>query len=244
MHGGGFVGGTYRSDDARFDHWCSELGVTGISVNYGHAPERPFPGPLQDCYVALRWAHQFADDLGITSDLIGVGGVSAGGGLAAALALLARDLGEFPIQFQILLYPMLDDRMVTASSSWDSPIWPPISNGLAWNTYLQGKRGQPDVPSYAAPARADDLASLPPTFIGVGSIDCFLDEDVDYACRLIHAGVAVDLQVYAGAPHGFDSLAPRADVSRRFRRELDQWLTARFNDPHLSAAIANRNTHT
>jgi acetyl esterase/lipase len=227
MHGGGFVAGSHLTDDERFDRWCSKMGVVGFSVDYGLAPERPYPGPIEDCYAALRWAHCLSDQLGIDSGRIGVGGVSAGGSLAAALALLARDRGEFPVAFQALVYPMLDDRMVTPSSSWQAPIWPPVSNELGWNAYLGGRRGGPDVPIYAAPARAGDLAALPPAFVGVGSVDCFLDEDVEYAQHLAHSGVAVDLHVYAGGPHGFDSLYPSARVSQRLRSDLDSWLAAR-----------------
>lgn len=229
MHGGGLVSGTHLVDDGRFDRWCPKFGgVVGVSVDYGLAPERPYPGPLEDCYTALRWTHEHADELGIVPGRVGIGGASAGGNQAAGLALLARDRGEVSVELQALIYPMLDDRMITASSGWDVPIWPPSSNDFGWSAYLQGRRGAADVPAYAAPARADDLAGLPPTFICVGALDGFLDEDVDYASRLARAGVPVELHVYPGAPHGFDLMMVNTEVARRCRRHLDEWLEARL----------------
>jgi acetyl esterase/lipase len=228
LHGGGLVSGTHLIDDARFDRWCPRFGIVGIAVDYGLAPERPYPGPLDDCYAALRWAHQHAPELGIAASRIGIGGSSAGGNLAAGLALLARDRGELAIEFQALIYPMLDDRMTTVSSGWDVPIWPPASNDFGWSAYLNGRRGAADVSMYAAPTRAQDLAGLPPTFICVGALDGFVDEDVDYAVRLGHAGVPIELHLYPGAPHGFDLLMARTQIAGRARRHLDEWLTARL----------------
>jgi acetyl esterase/lipase len=228
MHGGGLVAGTYRLDDGRFDRWCPKFGVVGVAVDYGLAPERPYPGPIEDSYAALAWTHANADELGVVPGRVGIGGSSAGGNQAAGLALLARDRGELPVEFQALVYPMLDDRMITPSSAWDVPIWPPVSNDFGWNAYLEGRRGEPDVPIYAAPARAGDLAGLPPTFICVGALDGFLDEDVDYANRLLRAGVPVELHVYPGAPHGFDLMMVNTDIARRCRTHLDEWLGARL----------------
>src|SRR4051812_425562 len=125
MHGGGMVIGDYAGDDPRFDQWCPRFGCVGVSVQYRLAPETPYPGPMDDCYAGLVWVHQHAEELGIAGDRIGVGGPSAGAGLAAGLALLARDRGEVPLIFQLLIYPMLDDRQITASSRWPDPIWPP-----------------------------------------------------------------------------------------------------------------------
>jgi acetyl esterase/lipase len=224
LHGGGLVAGSHLRDDARFDGWCRQFGLVGIAVDYGLAPERPYPGPLDDCYAALSWVHAHARELGVTTDLVGIGGSSAGGGLAAALALLARDRGEYPVAFQALVYPMLDDRMITVSSAWDVPIWPPTANDFGWSSYLGGRRGAADVAAYAAPARATDLVDLPPAFICVGALDGFLDEDVDYAHRLLHAGVPVELHVYPGAPHGFDLLLPGTGVATRARAHLEEWL--------------------
>lgn len=228
MHGGGLVAGTYEMDDGRFDRWCPKFGVVGIAVDYGVAPERPYPGPIEDCYAALQWTHDNADELGIAPGRVGIGGSSAGGNLAAALALVARDRGEVAVEFQALIYPMLDDRMTTPSSRWEVPIWPPASNDFGWNAYLSGRRGADDVPADAAPARAEDLAGLPPTFISVGALDGFVDEDVDYATRLRRAGVPVELHVYPGAPHGFDLLMVDTAIARRCRAHLDEWLAARL----------------
>ncbi len=228
LHGGGMVAGSHLIEDARFDRWCAKLPIVGVAVDYGLAPERPYPGPLDDSYAALTWAFDRASELGIRRDCIGIGGASAGGNLAAATTLLARDRGELPVAFQALMYPMLDDRMTTASSRWDVPIWPPASNDFAWNAYLGGRRGEPDVSAYAAPARATDLAGLPATFIGVGAVDGFVDESIEYATRLLHSGSAVELHVYPGAPHGFDLLMPRTSVARRSRHHLDEWLGARL----------------
>ena len=227
MHGGGMVLGSNRIDDPRFDRWCPRLGCVGASVDYALAPESTYPGPLDDCYAGLRWLFQNAEELGVDSSRIGIGGSSAGAGLAAALALLARDRGEFAIAFQALIYPMLDDRQTTVSSQWRDPVWPPEANRFGWASYLGGL-GSNEVPMYAAAARATDLRGLPAAFISVGALDVFSDEDIEYATRLRHAGVSVDLRVYAGAPHGFDSLTPGTEVAKRANRDLEQWLAARL----------------
>jgi acetyl esterase/lipase len=228
MHGGGLVLGTYAGDDARFDRWCQTLGCVGVSVEYRLAPEARYPGPLDDCYAGLRWVHANAAMLGVDTTRLGIGGASAGAGLAAGLALLARDRGEVPLAFQLLIYPMLDDRQITPSSGWLDPIWPPAANTYGWTAYLGDAKGGPDVPAYAAPARATDLAGLPPTIITVGAIDGFCDEDMDYALRLRHAGVPVELHVYPGMPHGFDSLLPGLELSKRSAADLEAWLAARM----------------
>ncbi|MFT5176252.1 MAG: acetyl esterase/lipase [Gammaproteobacteria bacterium] len=224
MHGGGLVLGSNVGDDPRFDRWCPSLNCVGASVEYALAPESQYPGPLEDCYAGLSWLHANAQSLGIDVNRIGIGGSSAGAGLAAALALLARDRGELPIAFQALIYPMIDDRQITTSSQWADPVWPPQSNRFGWDSYLGDLAGD-GVPIYAAAARATDLQGLPPTFICVGAIDGFADEDVDYATRLRHAGVACELHVYPGAPHGFDSLTPNTRVAQRANRELEHWLS-------------------
>jgi acetyl esterase/lipase len=228
IHGGGYVIGSHLGDDGRFDRWSPALRCAGISVGYRLAPEAPFPGPLEDCYAALRWAWQNAGDLGIDPDRIGVIGGSAGGGLAAGLALLARDRAEFPVAFQVLSYPMLDDRMLTPSAQAGAPLWGPSANQFGWRSYL-GARGTDDVPGYAVPARAADLAGLPPAFITVGNLDGLMDEDIDYARRLIMAGVPTDLHVFAGGPHAFDSMMPGTAIAARARHVLEDWLRDRLH---------------
>ncbi len=225
MHGGGMVLGSAAGDDARFDKWCRQLDIIGVSVEYRLAPETPYPGPMEDSYAGLKWTFENAASLGIDPARIGIGGASAGAGLAAGLALLTRDRGQVPLQFQLLIYPMIDDRQISPSSHWPDPVWPPSANSYGWGAYLRGQQpGGPDVPIYAAPARATDLAGLPATLISVGAIDGFSDEDIDYALRLRHAGVPVELHVYPGAPHGFDSLLPGMAISRRARRDMEDWL--------------------
>lgn len=224
IHGGGYISGSYAGDDLRFDRWCPRLKCVGVSVEYRLAPETPYPGPLEDCYAGLAYIHANAASLGIEQSGIGIAGASAGGGLAAALALLVRDRGEFAITFQLLLYPMIDDTITTKSSAWDAPIWSPQANRFGWASYLGELAGKDDIPAYAAPTRATDLSGLPPALVLVGSLDGFLDEDVEYAMRLTHAGVPTELQVYPGAPHGFDGLLPNAGVSRRARARTLEWL--------------------
>lgn len=224
MHGGGFVLGTNRNDDLRFDRWCRRFRCVGVSVEYRLAPETPYPGPMHDAYAGLRWVHHHAAELGVDPGRIGIGGASAGAGLAAGLGLLARDRGEVPLAFQALIYPMLDDRMRTASAQWEVPVWNPGSNRYGWKAYLGDAYGTDDVPIYAAPARAPSLAGLPPTYILVGTLDGFFDEDVAYAQRLNHHGVPAELHVYPGAPHGFDLFAADTALARRAAADLDAWL--------------------
>ncbi|MGE0228285.1 MAG: alpha/beta hydrolase [Dehalococcoidia bacterium] len=224
MHGGGYIFGTYEGDDLRFDGWVRDLNCVGASVEYRLAPEHPHPAAVEDSYAALKWLHEHASELGVDAGRIGIGGASAGAGLAAGLALYARDRGEVPVAFQLLIYPMLDDRQATPSSGWPVPIWAPSHNTLGWQAYLGERYGTDDVPIYAAPARATDLEGLPPTLIAVGTLDGFVDEDIEYARRLNHAGVPVELHVYPGAPHGFDSMAPGTAVARRARAHMEDWL--------------------
>ena len=226
IHGGGYVMGSRDMEDLRFDSWCQALGVAGASVEYRLSPETPYPGPLEDCYSGLRWLLDNADELGIDAARTGICGTSAGGGLAAGLALLARDRGEFQPAFQMLVYPMLDDRQVTTSSRWDVPVWSPSNNEFGWRSYLGPLYGSDDVPVYAAPARAGDLSGLPPASVWVGTADGFCDEDIAYAQRLNQAGVPTELHVYPGGPHGFDAFSERAQVSRRCRRDMKEWLSA------------------
>ncbi len=229
MHGGGYVLGSRELDNASFANWCPELGVVGVSVEYRLAPETPYPGPLEDCYRGLSWCFEHADDLGIDRTRIGVAGISAGGGLAAALALLARDRGEVPVAFQLLDCPMLDDRQQTASSQLDGlPVWTRRSNEFGWRSYLGELYGSDDVPATAAPARATDLSGLPPAFVSVGTVDGFRDEDIVYAMRLNQAGVPTELHVYPGLCHGYQ-IAMGSPVVEQSALDTARWLRHRID---------------
>ena len=224
MHGGGYVIGNYAMDDALFAELCPRVGMVGVSVDYRLAPDTPYPGPLEDCYRGLQWTFEHAEELGIDPSYVGVGGLSAGGGLAAALALLARDRGELSLHFQLLNCPMLDDRQATASSQLNNlPVWSKVSNEFGWRSYLGGLYGTDAIPHTAAPARAIDLSGLPPAFVSVGSVDGFLDEDVDYALRLNHADVPCELHVYPGAPHGYQ-IAANSRIALQSQRDIEEWL--------------------
>ena len=224
IHGGGYILGSYAMDDARFDSWCRRFDVVGVSVEYRLAPETPYPGPLDDCDAGLRWVVDHAGDLGVDPDRIGVAGVSAGGGLAAALALRVRDRGEPQLRFQLLDCPMIDDRQATVSSRLDRLlVWSRHSNEFGWRSYLGELYGADDIPYVAAAARCEDLRGLPPTFVAVGGADGFRDEDVDYGLRLSQAGVATELHVYPGAPHGVQ-MFPGNAIARQWQRDEDEWL--------------------
>ena len=228
LHGGGYVLGNSTMDVTRLDQWCAHLDCVAVSAEYRLAPEHPYPTPLEDCYAALRWSLEHADDLGIDPQRIGIAGLSAGGGLAAALALLARDRGEHPVAFQLLDSPMLDDRQVTPSSQAEGlAVWTKDANTFGWRSYLGERYGTDDVPYYAAPARAENLTGLPPTFVMVGGVDGFRDEDVDYALRLSQAGVPAELHVYPGAPHGF-GLFPDLHAASQAARDVEDWLARQF----------------
>lgn len=239
IHGGGYVIGSHLGEDGRFDRWSPMLRCVGVSVGYRLAPETPYPGPLEDCYAALRWVHENATELGVDRDRIGIVGGSAGGGLAAGLALLARDRGEFRAAFQVLSYPMLDDRQTTVSGRAGAPLWGPATNQFGWRSYLDGRDGGDDVPGYAVPARADDLAGLPPAFVTVGNLDGLMDEDIDYARRLIAAGVPTDLHVFADGPHAFDSMMADTGIGTRARRVLDDWLLAHLHPEAPRSGVAS-----
>lgn len=220
IHGGGYITGSALAVDPRLNRWVEGLDCVVVAVEYRLAPEHPYPTPLEDCYTALSWTVAQAERLGIDPARLVVAGASAGAGLAAAVALLARDRGGPPLAHQVLIYPMLDDRQVTPSSQLDgAPVWGRPANALGWRAYL-GPAAGADVPAYAAPARAVDLAGLPPAFLAVGAADLFRDETVAYASRLLEAGVAAELHVYPGAPHGFDVIATSAQVSRRCDAEV------------------------
>jgi acetyl esterase/lipase len=208
IHGGGYVMGSAQQDDKLCYRFARELGITVASVDYRLAPEHPYPASLEDCYSALTW---LAGLPAVDPARVAIGGASAGGGLAAALALLARDRGGVTPTLQLLAYPMLDDRGGAVASSLNYRLWSPKSNRFGWAAYL----GNAD-PQVAVPARRDDLAGLPPAWIGVGTHDLFHHEDLVYAERLTAAGVPCHVKVVPGAFHGFDVVVPKAAVSQAF----------------------------
>jgi acetyl esterase/lipase len=223
MHGGGFVAGRLTQNPAIQQRFAMETKCMLVSVDYRLAPETRFPGALEDNYAALRWLHLNADALGIDRNRIAVGGDSAGGGHAAMLAIAARDRGEFSIAFQLLVYPMLDDRTgatVPVPNHIGKLGWNIESNRFGWASLLGQAPGLPTVPPGSVPARVSNLAGLPPTFIAVGGLDLFAAEDIAFAHRLNAAGTPVGLLVVPGAFHGFQNLAPEARVSRKFNAEL------------------------
>lgn len=229
IHGGGYVVGSMDMDDHKFDQWCPAFQMVGVSVEYRLAPETPYPGPLEDCYAGLAWTFANADEIGVDPTRIGIGGVSAGGGLAAGLALLVRDRGEFEIQFQLLDCPMIDDRMQTPSSQLDDLwIWSKQSNLFGWQSYLGDLHGSDDVPAHAAAARAVDLSGLPPAYISVGGADGFRDEDITYAMRLNGADVPCELHVYPGAPHGIGMFAGTR-LADRYNADQTDWVARQID---------------
>ncbi len=219
VHGGGHVLGEAAQDDWLMAEVVADTGCTAVAVEWRRAPEDPYPAALEDCYDALLWLASSERGAG---PLV-VGGASSGGGLAAGLALLARDLGEVRIDAQLLIYPMLDDReRASMRAVTDARVWHRDVNAQAWAAYLRaqsGGPGSPDVPAYAAPSRAADLSGLPDTWLATAELDGFVDEDVEYAARLLRSGVSTELHVYPGGVHGFDLFAPGAAVTRRFVAE-------------------------
>ncbi len=231
VHGGGYIIGSVDLDDARLDYWVSTLGIAAVSVEYRLAPEHPFPTPLEDCYAGLQWVAANAADLGIDTDKIGIGGVSAGGGLCAALAMLIRDRGELSAKFQLLDCPMIDDRQATPSSQLDDLlIWSKASNTFGWQSYLGDLYGTSSIPATAAMARATDaeLTGLPPALVSVGGADGFRDEDIAYALRLYGAGVPTDLHVHAGMPHGVVAGFGMTGPGQRYAAEQDEFLRSQL----------------
>lgn len=218
FHGGGYVAGAAARQEAAHRLLAAKLGCAIVSVDYRLAPETRFPGALDDAYAALAWVHAHAGELAVDPLRIGVMGESAGGGLAAAVTLLARDRHDYTPAFQHLHYPMLDDRTCLRDAAVRHLVWGAENNLFGWTSLLGHAPGGVDVSPYAAPARAIDLAGLPPTFLMTGGLDLFLQEDIAYASRLLAAGVPTELHVYPGAFHVFD-LAPAARVAVAARRD-------------------------
>jgi acetyl esterase/lipase len=220
IHGGGMIAGSVALYSPLICDYVAQSGVPMLAVDYRLPPEHPHPIPMEDCFAALRWFADHAPELGVERTLIAVMGDSAGAGLAAAMALAARDRGGPALKKQILLYPMLDDRTMKPSPELGSVLtWSYADNATAWRALLGPAVGTDSVSPYAAPARSKALSNLPPAYIDVGELDIFRNEDIDYAFRLSRAGVSTELHVHPGAPHGFDAFAPHADVSRRAWRD-------------------------
>jgi acetyl esterase/lipase len=216
FHGGGYIFGHIDLFDGPVARYVSASGVPMLSVEYRRAPEHPHPIPIEDAYVALVWLVEHASDLGVDPERIGVMGDSAGGGLAAALTILARQRGGPKIARQILVMPMLDDRTTTPDPHLAPfALWTYDDSVTGWRALLGEAVGGPDVPPTAAPARIEDASGLPPAYIEVGQLDVFRDEDTAYATKLSRAGVPVEFHLHPGVPHEFDSIAFGSDVARR-----------------------------
>jgi acetyl esterase/lipase len=228
MHGGGFIIGQPEQDEASNLAFARELGITVAAVRYRLAPEHPAPAAVEDAYAGLRWLHSQAERLKVDPARIAIGGASAGGGLAATLALVAHDRREVRPAFQLLVYPMLDDRTVTRRDldTRHVRVWTTGSNAWAWSVYLGHAPGAETASAYAAAARREDLTGLPPAWIGVGTLDLFHDEDLAYAKRLKASGVGCEVHVVPGAFHGFDVLFRKAPVSKAFWKEQARALRA------------------
>lgn len=221
IHGGGYALGVPEVDKPYFKTFLKAARAVIVSPDYRLSVKEPYPAAFDDCYDALLWMKSHAEELGIKDDQIMVGGDSAGGGLATAITQRARDTKEVAISFQMPLYPMLDDRLATSSmKDNDAPIWDEKTNRAAWQLYLGELYGKEDVPPYAAPSRAANYEGLPPTFTFAGELEPFKDEIIEYVGKLEKAGVPVEFKIYEGAYHGFDTIAPRAEISKQATESL------------------------
>ena len=227
IHGGGFIVGSNLMDADVLSAWARDLGCVVLSIDYRLAPECPYPAAIDDCESVLLGVVAQPLEFGIVPDRIVIYGVSAGGALAAALCLRLRDRG-LRIAGLMLEAPTLDDRDHHPSRSWQVPMAGPSTIALGWHAYIGERSGDRETPADAAPARATDLAQLPPTFIGVGTVDALHDEAVDFGGRLVNAGNDVTVREYLGATHGFASIAPTSALARQLRAEQTAWLAERF----------------
>lgn len=220
IHGGGYVIGNPEQDDVSCIQYARELEITVVSVDYRLAPKHPFPAGLEDCYSTLKWIASNSQQLGIDNKRIAVGGASAGGGLAASLVQLATDRKEIKPIFQLLVYPMLDDRTVLRTDIDDSNniTWNQKSNRFGWESYLRKKCGDEDIQEYSVPARRKNLSDLPTAWIGVGTLDIFYDEDLAYAQRLKESDVQCETYIVSGAFHGFDVFDSHLPIIQDFRK--------------------------
>ena len=230
IHGGGLILGHPKANDDLCGHYARQLGLVVVSVRYRLAPENPYPAAIDDCFAAWTWLLENAEDLGVDPSRVIVGGQSAGGGLAAALCPRRADTGGAQPAGQWLVYPMLDDR--TAANHSLDPIehliWNNRFNRFGWSSYLGHEVGQKTTPEWAVPARRQDLSGLPAAWIGVGTLDLFLEENKRYAQRLRDAGVECELDLVEGVPHGFEALAPKASVSMAFSGRAEAFVRRRF----------------
>ena len=225
-HGGGMIVGDRWVGLGQFVPWIVRFDAVVVTVEYRLAPEFPDPYPVEDCYAGLVWTAAHAGEIGIDLDRLVIAGASAGGGLAAGVALLSRDRRGPALAGQVLIYPMLDDRDQTVSSEQIDGVgvWDRTSNRTGWSALLGERVGTDDVSIYAAPARATDLFGLPPAFIDCGSAEVFRDEDVAYATALWHAGVQAELHVWPGGFHGFDQMAPHTAIAKAMTTARDEWI--------------------
>lgn len=221
IHGGGYVSTLMRHYDAQCSAIAEGTGLIVASIDYRLAPESPYPGPVEDSYAALAWLHAIAAERGFDPARIGVGGTSAGAGLAAAVTLLARDRGDYPVPYQYLEAPMVDHRNVTPSSHaiTDYRVWHRALNQACWAAYLGADHLETPQEPYASPALAPDLAGLPPTYLCVSAFDLFLDETIEFAQRLLRAGVSVQLNLYEMGFHGSPRVLPSSPVSARWKAD-------------------------
>lgn len=218
IHGGGMIIGSIDDEHPSVSSAVEQLGCVLVSVEYRLAPENPYPAQVDDCYAGLCWVAEQAGALGIDGARLVIAGESAGGGLAAAVALMARDRNGPRPSFQYLIYPMLDDRNETPSSrefTGDWPGWPREMNILGWRALLGTAAHGHEIPAYAAPARASDLRGLPPAYIDCGGLEVFRDEVIDHAQRLMQAGVPVEFHCWPGVFHGWELVAPDAAITER-----------------------------
>jgi acetyl esterase/lipase len=240
IHGGGMIRGSVADDQTLAIRLATACRVVAASVEYRLAPEHPFPAAVEDCYQALLWLQANAASVGVDPERIAVSGSSAGGGLAAAIALMARDRSGPRIRLVAMASPMLDDRTAVRDDPEFSgiPGWSAELNAFAWRCLLSDRVGSDEVSFYAAPARAEDLSGLPPTFISLGGLEVFRNEVLDYASRLVRAGVPVELHLYPGAFHAWELVNPSAELSARSRHEREQALRRALHDSDACAPLA------
>jgi acetyl esterase/lipase len=223
IHGGGYIAGSADMDDNLCERFVNEVKCIVVSVDYRLAPEYPYPAGLEDCYAALKWMVENHSALGIDPSRVGVAGVSAGGGLAAALALLTRDRKGPKLACQMPLYPMLDNENTTPSSNaiTDERVWSKEKNIASWKLYLS-EQAKGDIPYYASPGRASDLSGLPPTYTCIGDLDVFRDETISYISKLTQAGVATEFHLYPGCFHSCEMFFPQTKISQNIQNEYIQ----------------------